>query len=40
MTNIKEVVQEKYGNAALRVTNGGTACCGTCEGSVHRASDD
>jgi arsenite methyltransferase len=31
MTNIKEVVQEKYGNAALRVTNGGTACCGpTC----------
>ena len=29
--SIKQVVQEKYGAAALRVTNGGTACCGpTC----------
>lgn len=27
-TNIKEVVKEKYGNAALRVTSGGSSCCG------------
>ena len=29
-TNIKEVVKEKYGQAALRVTNkaGGSSCCG------------
>ena len=26
--NIKEVVQEKYGQAALRVTTGGSSCCG------------
>lgn len=26
--NIKEVVQEKYGQAALRVTSGGSSCCG------------
>jgi 2-polyprenyl-3-methyl-5-hydroxy-6-metoxy-1,4-benzoquinol methylase len=26
--NIKEVVKEKYGQAALRVTNGGSSCCG------------
>lgn len=26
--NIKEVVKEKYGNAALRVTSGGSSCCG------------
>jgi arsenite methyltransferase len=25
---IKEVVKEKYGQAALRVNNGGSACCG------------
>jgi len=25
---IKEVVQEKYGQAALRVTSGGSSCCG------------
>jgi SAM-dependent methyltransferase len=31
MTNIKQAVQEKYGAAALRVQQGGTACCGpTC----------
>src|SRR5262245_39322755 len=28
MNEIKEVVREKYGEAALRVTNGGSACCG------------
>ena len=27
-TNIKEVVKEKYGSAALRVTSGGSSCCG------------
>jgi arsenite methyltransferase len=25
---IKEIVREKYGQAALRVTNGGSSCCG------------
>lgn len=28
-TDIKEVVKEKYGQAALRVTSGGSSCCGT-----------
>jgi SAM-dependent methyltransferase len=27
-TNIKEVVKEKYGQAALRVKSGGSSCCG------------
>lgn len=27
-TNIKEAVKERYGQAALRVTSGGSACCG------------
>jgi arsenite methyltransferase len=27
--NIKEVVKERYGQAALRVTTGGSACCGS-----------
>ena len=27
-TNIKEIVQQKYGEAAKRAANGGTACCG------------
>ena len=26
--NIKEIVKEKYGQAALRVTTGGSSCCG------------
>ncbi len=26
--NIKEIVKEKYGQAALRVTSGGSSCCG------------
>jgi arsenite methyltransferase len=26
--NIKDVVKEKYGQAALRVTSGGSSCCG------------
>ena len=27
-TNIKEMVKEKYGQAALRVSSGGSSCCG------------
>jgi SAM-dependent methyltransferase len=27
--NVKEVVKEKYGQAALRVKSGGSSCCGT-----------
>ena len=27
-TNIREVVKEKYGQAALRATSGGSSCCG------------
>ena len=27
-TNIKDVVKEKYGQAALRVKSGGSSCCG------------
>jgi len=26
--DIKEIVKEKYGQAALRVTSGGSSCCG------------
>lgn len=31
--NIKEVVREKYGLAALRVTSGGSSCCGAAPAS-------
>jgi len=31
--DIKEVVKEKYGEAALRVTSGGSSCCGATSGS-------
>jgi arsenite methyltransferase len=31
--NIKEVVKEKYGLAALRVTSGGSSCCGATPAS-------
>ena len=31
--NIKEVVKEKYGQAALRVTTGGSSCCGAVSAS-------
>ena len=27
-SGIKEVVKQKYGEAALRVTSGGSSCCG------------
>ena len=29
--NIKDVVKEKYGQAALRVYSGGSSCCGASE---------
>lgn len=32
-TNIKEVVKEKYGQAALRVQSGGSSCCGAAPAS-------
>jgi arsenite methyltransferase len=32
-TNIKETVKEKYGQAALRVTSGGSSCCGASPSS-------
>ncbi len=31
-TDIKEVVKEKYGQAALRVKSGGSSCCGAAPG--------
>ncbi len=31
-TDIKEVVKEKYGQAALRVKSGGSSCCGSAPG--------
>ncbi len=32
-TDIKEVVKEKYGQAALRVSSGGSSCCGAAPAS-------
>jgi len=32
--NVKEKVQEKYGEAALRVKSGGSACCGSAPSSL------
>jgi len=31
--DIKEIVKEKYGQAALRVTSGGSSCCGATPGT-------
>ena len=36
-TDIKEVVKEKYGQAALRVTRGGSGCCGAGPADQHCA---
>src|SRR5216683_3198210 len=33
-TNIKDVVKEKYGQAALRVNSGGSSCCGASAASA------
>ena len=32
-SSIKDVVKEKYGEAALRVNRGGSACCGAAAAS-------
>jgi arsenite methyltransferase len=37
-TNIKDAVKEKYGNAALRVTTGGSSCCGAAQ-AVEASTD-
>jgi arsenite methyltransferase len=38
--NIKEIVRERYGNAALRVTSGaGNSCCGQDRSGLDGASD-
>ena len=33
-TDIKEVVKQKYGEAALRVKTGGSSCCGSAPGNA------
>jgi arsenite methyltransferase len=33
-TDIKEIVKEKYGQAALRVKTGGSSCCGASPGGI------
>jgi SAM-dependent methyltransferase len=38
-TDIKEVVKEKYGQAALRVTSGGSSCCGASAASASGCCD-
>lgn len=37
--NIKELVKEKYGEAALRAGKGGSACCGSAPSSVSGCGD-
>ena len=37
-SNIKEVVKEKYGQAALRVKSGGSSCCG-CDRRARECCD-
>jgi arsenite methyltransferase len=38
--NVKEIVKERYGNAALRVTSGaGNSCCGQDQSGLDGASD-
>jgi len=32
-TDLKSVIKEKYGQAALRVNQGGSACCGATAAS-------
>jgi ubiquinone/menaquinone biosynthesis C-methylase UbiE len=38
-TDIKEVVKEKYGQAALRVKTGGSSCCGAAPSGIARGCD-
>jgi arsenite methyltransferase len=37
--NIKEIVKEKYGEAALRVTSGGSSCCGAAPATSANCCD-
>lgn len=37
--NIKEIVREKYGEAALRVGKGGSACCGSAPSTASGCCD-
>ena len=37
--NIKDIVREKYGEAALRVGTGGNACCGSAPASAGGCAD-
>ena len=37
--NIKEIVKEKYGEAALRVGTGGSACCGSAPSTADGCCD-
>jgi len=39
-TDIKEVAKEKYGQAALRVTSGGSCCCGAAPAAEIRPGHD
>src|SRR5215472_3677105 len=38
--NIKEIVKEKYGEAALRVASGGSSCCGSAAVSGNGSNCD
>lgn len=38
-TDIKDVVKEKYGEAALRVKSGGSSCCGSAPASAENCCD-
>jgi arsenite methyltransferase len=38
-TDIKEVVKEKYGQAALRVKTGGSSCCGAAPSGIGQGCD-
>jgi arsenite methyltransferase len=38
-TDIKEIVKEKYGQAALRVTTGGSSCCGAAPATDQHCCD-
>ena len=38
-TDIKEVVKEKYGQAALRVKAGGSSCCGAAPATAEKCCD-
>ena len=38
-TNVREVLKEKYGQAALRVSSGGSSCCGAAAASSSACCD-